>query len=466
MFKNLFISRHYNVLLSTRSNLKPISIASNLININRQFNSTSIKFAKIDNHTSHSHSHSHNSSHSSHSHSHDNELNDHDHVHLRESETEQNDSYSFGKLLSNHDHDHSHGPNKLLILDRKQFWNNPGVRITWIGLLINVGMALGKFIGGIVFHSQALIADSVHATSDLVSDFLTMGTVGLAARGPNNEFPYGYGKVETVGSLAVSSILALAGLSIGWASLISIVGPIIPHTIVDTLNAYHIHILSASHGGHSHGGAATAADLTNVNAAWIAGASIVAKEWIFKETSKIAQQTNSKVLLANAWHHRVDSLTSLVALVTITSGHFLNITSLDAVGGLLVSGLIIKAGFNGIKLAINELIDRSIPIDDERYLSIKNELNEILIEMLSNNNSRKNYEIHRLILLTSGPNLHAKLILKVPLQRWNNVLDINEFEIVSQHVKNKLIDKIDNLRNVTIEFIGEKEELKQEEIKS
>jgi cation diffusion facilitator family transporter len=416
----------------------------------RQFSNTSLRFANIPKDHGHSHTSGHSHSHGAASSELESDLQDHDHVHLRESESETNDSYTFGKVLA-HDHDHSHGPNKLLVLDRKQFWENPGVRITWIGLLINVGMATGKLVGGIVFHSQALMADSVHAVSDLVSDFLTLGTVGLAAKGPNQDFPNGFGKIETVGSLAVSSILTMAGLSIGWASLVNIVGPVIPHAIIDTLNAFHIHLLSS--GGHSH---SHAHDVTNINAAWIAGASIVAKEWIFKATSKIAKETNSKVLLANAWHHRVDSLTSLVALVTITSGYFLGISSLDAVGGLLVSGLVIKAGFNGINIAVRELIDRSVPKTDERYIEVETKLQDLLSKLLSNNNSKKKYQIKQLILLTSGPNVHAKAILEAPLQRWDNVLDINEFEVVSQHIKKQLIAQVDNLRSVTIEFVGEK----------
>lgn len=389
--------------------------------------------------------HSHGSEPCTHNHG----VDDHDHVHLQESETETNDSYTFGTVL--HDHNHSHGPNELLVLDRKAFFANPGVRITWIGLLINVGMAVGKFTGGVVFHSQALMADSVHAISDLVSDLLTLGTVGLAGRGPSNDFPYGYGKVETVGSLAVSSILTMAGVSIGWASLVNIIGPVIPHTIIDTLNHFHIHLLSAGH-SHSHG---PTQGVTDINAAWIAGASIVAKEWIFRATSKVARETNSKVLLANAWHHRVDSLTSLVALVTITSGYFFGIMSLDAIGGLIVSGLVVKAGFKGMVTSVSELIDRSVPKTDERYIEVETKLQTLLSKVLSNNNSRRPYAIKELVLLTSGPNVHAKITLEAPLQRWDNVLGITEFELVAQHVKTQLMAEVDHLRQVTIEFVGE-----------
>lgn len=381
------------------------------------------------------------------------DLDDHDHVHLKESETETNDSFTFGKITSSKSR--LHEQNELLVWDKEKFWKNPGVRITWIGLAINVGMAAGKLVGGIVFHSQALMADSVHAISDLVSDFLTLCTVGLASKGPTENFPYGFGKVETVGSLAVSSILAMAGLSIGWASLTSIIGPMIPLSVIEVLNTYHLHLFSGS--GHSHGHI-HAEDITNINAAWIAAASVVAKEWIFRATSKIAKEQNSKVLLANAWHHRVDSLTSLVAFTTITSGYFLNIGMLDSIGGLIVSGLVIKAGFNGVVIAVNELVDRAIPKTDNRYIEVESTLDDLLSKLLSNNNSKKKYSTDSLILLTSGPNMTAKIVLEVPLQRWDNVLDINEFEIVSHHIKKSLMKEIPNLRTVQIEFVGEKPE--------
>lgn len=378
----------------------------------------------------------------------------HDHIHLRESEIEKNDSLRLGSMLTRipqHSHTHSHDfGNPLLVLSREQFKTNPGVKITWIGLMINVGLALGKFVGGVVFHSQALIADSIHALSDLISDFLTLFSVGLASRKSSKDYPYGFGKIETVGSLTVSSVLAIAGLSIGWSSLCSIVGPIIPHTLLEMFSTHgHSHI-------HSH-------DITDINAAWIAAGSIAVKEWIFRATKKVAEDTRSNVLMANAWHHRVDSLTSLVALVTISFGYLFNIHSLDAFGGLLVSGLIVKAGAQGIMSSINELIDKSLPNTDARYLEIETLTKNVLEKMLSNNNSNKPYKINDLMVLTSGPNTHAHMILEVPLQRWNNLLTINEFEIVTDHLRSVLYKDIPSLKRVNVEFTEERPELTEEE---
>lgn len=393
----------------------------------------------------------------------------HDHVHMRESETEENDSFQLGvkgRLVSTskspsqthphsqgHSHSHSlshshtHGVNPMLVMSKEQVKKNPAVRITWIGLAINVGLAAGKFAGGVVFHSQALIADAVHAVSDMVSDFLTLVSVGLASNKPTANYPFGYGKVETIGSLAVSTILATAGLSIGWTSLCAIVGPIVPHTVLEFLATY-------VGGSHSHSHSITK-EVTNVNAAWIAGASIVVKEWIFQATKKIAIQTNSNVLMANAWHHRVDSMTSLVALVTITSGYFFNIQSLDAVGGLIVSALVIKAGGSGMWSAMQELADQSLPKDDDRYIEVQEAIEGCLDKLLSNNNSGRPYKIKELTVLPSGPNSRANLTLETPLQRWENVLDVKEFEIVSEHLRNILNRDLPTLKRLNIEFVEE-----------
>lgn len=379
----------------------------------------------------------------------------HDHIHLQESETEQNDSFTLGTMLTrtpqHANHTHSHGlGNPMLVLSKEQFKTNPGVRITWIGLLTNVGLAVGKFTGGVVFHSQALIADSVHALSDLVSDFLTLFSVGLATRTPTHDYPYGYGKIETVGSLAVSSILTMAGLSIGWSSLCAIAGPIIPHTLLEVF-ASHSH-------SHSHVHA-----VTDINAAWIAAGSVVLKEWIYRATKKVAVETKSNVLMANAWHHRVDSLTSLVALVTISSGYLFNIHALDAVGGLIVSGLVVKAGADGMVTAIKELIDKSVPKTDPRYIQVQSVTDEVLSKLISNNNAKKPYRIVDLTVMTSGPNMHANLVLEAPLQRWDNVLTIKEFEIVTDHLRSVLYKNIPALRRLNVEYVEERPQLSEEE---
>lgn len=304
------------------------------------------------------HSHSHEGHdqnlHDSHSHSHEHE---HDHSH---------------SLFS---HSHSHQHNELLT---GGFWTNPAVRITWVGLAVNVAMAGTKAVGGVYFHSQALIADAIHSVSDMVADFLTLATVNVALReGSVDKFPLGYGKLESLGTLFVSGVLLFAGFTVGWLSLLQIFEFVLPTHVYELLLAFQVH--SHSHFGveshdahsHSHAPADAAATIPNINAAWLALGSIGIKEVLYRKTMTVAAQTNSKVLVANAWHHRVDSLTAGVAFLTVMGGVLFGVLWLDAAGGLLVSLLIINAGSSTFKEAWYELIDRGNQPASEHYQNVK-----------------------------------------------------------------------------------------------
>ena len=106
-------------------------------------------------------------------------------------------------------HGHSHD-NTYLVSANK---NDAGVKITRIGLFVNLGMAIGKGFGGYVFNSQALIADGFHALTDLVSDFMTLATISWSLKPPSERFPYGYGKMESLGALGVSDCCFLVALA-------------------------------------------------------------------------------------------------------------------------------------------------------------------------------------------------------------------------------------------------------------
>jgi cation diffusion facilitator family transporter len=148
------------------------------------------------------------------------------------------------------------------------------VRITRIGLVANLAMAIGKFVGGYVFHSQALIADGYHALTDLVSDFLTLGTVAWSLKPPTERFPSGYGKIESIGALGVSSLLLCGGVFMGLNSGQVLLDQFFPEAAEAIA---HTGILGHGH-SHSHGVAALG---PNINAAWLAAGSIVIKEWLY-----------------------------------------------------------------------------------------------------------------------------------------------------------------------------------------
>jgi divalent metal cation (Fe/Co/Zn/Cd) transporter len=172
-------------------------------------------------------------------------------------------------------HHHKHGGENVYLTSKNT--KDAGVRITRIGLFVNLGMALGKGIGGYAFNSQALIADAFHALTDLVSDFMTLGTVSWSLKPPTSRFPTGYGKIESLGALGVSGLLLCGGALMGLnASEI-----LYTQFLVDAAEAAgHTHGLGIFGHSHSHGAGGHMGP--NINAAWLAAGSIVVKEWLYR----------------------------------------------------------------------------------------------------------------------------------------------------------------------------------------
>ncbi|KAJ4373790.1 mitochondrial metal transporter [Neocucurbitaria cava] len=270
-------------------------------------------------------------------------------------------------------HSHHHHHDNTFLLSKNK--NDAGVRITKIGLYVNLGMAISKGFGGYVFNSQALIADGIHSLTDLVSDIMTLATVGWSLKPPSNRFPSGYGKVESLGSLGVSGILLAGGFLMGWSALISLCQQFFPEAAEVAANWG---LLPHSH-GHAHG----AEDLgPNINAVWLAAASIAIKEWLYRATLKVAKERKSTVLASNAYHHRVDSLTAFVALLLIAGSNVLNNAQwLDPVGGLVISLMVVQAGWGNTKSALLELAD--VGVDDEMRNNVRNAATKALAGITS-----------------------------------------------------------------------------------
>lgn len=297
-----------------------------------------------------------------------------------------------------HGHHHHHHDN-VYLTSSNTF--DAGVRITRIGLAANLAMAIGKFIGGYVFHSQALIADAYHALTDLVSDFLTLGTVAWSLKPPSERFPNGYGKIESIGALGVSGLLLCGGVFMGLNAGQVLLDQFYPEA-ADALA--HSGVLGHGH-SHSHG-----VDVLgpNIHAAWLAGGSIVIKEWLYHATMKIAEERKSSVLASNAVHHRIDSLTSIVALFTIGGTYvFKDASWLDPVGGLLISLMVIKAGWGNTRTSLLELADTTV--DDDIKGSVGKAAKKALAQIQD-----KAVEVRDVQGMKSGQNYLMEIELGVP----------------------------------------------------
>ncbi|KAI1105920.1 cation efflux family-domain-containing protein [Jackrogersella minutella] len=315
--------------------------------------------------------------------------------------------------------------------------NDAAVRITRIGLFSNLGMAIAKGVGGYVFNSKAMIADAVHSLTDLASDILTLATISWSIKPPTDKFPAGFGKIESLGSLGVSSMLLFGGLWMGYGSILTLYG----HFFLDPASATELlaHTHSHSH-GHSHG-----IDVVpSIHAAWLAAGTVAIKEWLYHATMKVARERKSSILSSNATHHRVDSLTGIVTLAVILGANFVeNAAWLDPVGSLLISLLVIRAGAENTVASLLELADRSI--DDEIKTSVQNQAREAIKKVVDG----KQVELREVTGVKSGQNYLVDLEVAVPADWSVDVLSIAE-----QKIRERIGSKVRGVRRVRVRFVS------------
>jgi cation diffusion facilitator family transporter len=327
---------------------------------------------------------------------------------------------------------HHHHDNTYLTSTNK---NDAGVRITRIGLFSNLGMAVAKGAGGYMFNSQAMVADAWHSLTDLASDVLTLATVSWSLKPPTEKFPLGFGKVESLGSLGVSGMLLFGGIFMCMNSCESLYA----HFFLDPETAAHM----ASH-GHSHGHSHSHGNIVpSIHAAWLAAGTVVIKEWLYHATMKVARERKSSVLASNAVHHRVDSLTGIVTLAVIVGANVAqNLAWLDPIGGLLISLMVIKAGWGNTWSALLELADRSI--DDTIKKSVRNQVTKAITEDL---NEAREIEVRDVTGVKSGQNYLVEVDLVVP-----NGWTVEDAWGVEEAVRTRVGAKVRGVRRVRVRF--------------
>ncbi|KAI0969394.1 cation efflux family-domain-containing protein [Xylaria arbuscula] len=327
-------------------------------------------------------------------------------------------------------HHHHHHDNVYLTSQNK---NDAGVRITRIGLYSNLGMAVAKGVGGYTFNSQAMVADAIHSVTDLASDVLTLATISWSLKPPTDKFPTGFGKIESLGSLGVSSMLLFGGLWMGYGSLLTLYGMFFldPSAAADL--ASHAH-------GHDHASA-----LPSLHAAWLAAGTVAVKEWLYRATMKVARERKSSVLASNAIHHRIDSLTGIVTLAVILGANiFQNAAWLDPVGGLLISLMVVKAGGENTLDALFELADKSI--DDEVKSSVRNQVQKAVLDISEGHR----IELREVSGIKSGQNYLVDLEVAVP-GAWT----IEDLREVEETIRTRVGSKVRGVRRVRVRFSPE-----------
>ncbi|WCJ21384.1 Metal tolerance protein C1 [Euphorbia peplus] len=246
-------------------------------------------------------------------------------------------------------HSHSHSSDH-------QHSTKEGEKIFRLGLGADIGLAAGKAFTGYLSGSTALIADAAHSLSDVVLSGVALWSF-KAGNAPRDELhPYGHGKFESLGALGISCMLLATAGGIAWHAFDLLVGLLSasPQMVNHSMIQEHVH--SHSHGGHHHG-----IDMQHpMLALSMTILSISVKEGLYWITKQAGERQGSGLMKANAWHHRVDAISSVVALVGV-GGSILGVKFLDPLAGLVVSGMILKAGLESGYQSVLELVDAAIP---------------------------------------------------------------------------------------------------------
>jgi cation diffusion facilitator family transporter len=212
---------------------------------------------------------------------------------------------------------------------------NPGVRVIVVGALANLLLATLKIAGGIIGRSTAMLADGIHSLSDLLTDGVVLFTHKIGQLPADENHPYGHGRAETIGATLVGAVIIVAGFGLAYESWQII-----------TSGAFRIPLIPA---------------------ALAAVVSIVVNEIMFRYTLSVGEETNSPSLIANAWHHRSDAISSVAALIGI-GGAMAGYPIMDPIAAILVSIMIVKVGYDIAFSGLSDLMDTALSEEETRRI--------------------------------------------------------------------------------------------------
>ena len=204
------------------------------------------------------------------------------------------------------------------------------MKVSGVSIAVNLLLSLFKLLAGILAHSGAMISDAIHSASDVGSTFVVIVGVNLSSKKSDKEHQYGHERMECVSSIILSGLLLATGIGIGMNGIENII--------------------------KSTSGASIA--IPGTLALIAAVVSIVVKEWMFWYTRGAAKKINSGALMADAWHHRSDAMSSVGAFVGIF-GARMGYPILDPIASVVICLLIGKASIDIFRDAVDKMVDRS-----------------------------------------------------------------------------------------------------------
>lgn len=276
------------------------------------------------------------------------------------------------------------------------------MKVSFVSIVVNVVLSVFKFAAGVIANSGAMISDAVHSLSDVLSTFVVIAGIKLSAKKNDAEHPYGHERMECVAAIILSIMLALVGVGIGYSGIEKIIS------------------------GNS------SLKTPGVLALIAAIISIAVKEWMYWYTRAVAKREMSDALMADAWHHRSDALSSVGSFVGI-GGALLGYPVLDAVASVVICVFIMKAAIDIFRGAIDKMVDHACDPETTRKIRdiILDHDNTIQLDMLKTRM------------------FGSKVFVDVEFSMDGNVT-LREAHAVADHIHNEIEEKIPMVKHCMI----------------
>lgn len=228
------------------------------------------------------------------------------------------------------------------------------MRVSAVTIAWNVILSIFKLIAGIVGHSGAMISDAVHSASDVFSTIIVILGINIASRQSDDDHQYGHDRLECVAAILLAVVLFATGIGIGIGGINKIIT-----------------------------GTTGKDEIPGMIALLAAVASILVKESMFWYTRSAAKKINSGALMADAWHHRSDALSSIGALIGI-GGARLGFPVLDPIASVIICVFIVKAAYDIFKDAVDKMVDKSCDEETEEKMRqlIKEQTGVLKVDVL------------------------------------------------------------------------------------
>lgn len=275
-----------------------------------------------------------------------------------------------------------------------------GKRIAYWGIAANGLLAIMKITAGIMVNSHALTADGFHSISDIVSTVVVLIAINVSRKPPDASHHYGHGQAEPIAAKLLGIILMFTG------TLLAV------NTVRDIFQSQ--------------------VQIPGLTGFWIAIFSIFLKEIMFRFTRRAGEKTNNQALIADAWHHRSDAITSVAAAAGIM-GSYLGYPVLDPVAGIVVAVMIVKMGWDITRNAIRSLM---ITSPSQQQLEEINEITEMVNGVI---------EVGELRAHHSGSDLYIDLKIKVDYR-----ISVLEGHQIATEVKDRLIKEFVETEEVMV----------------